>query len=70
MSAGVDRRKRVRESQTRLVKVWASPDLRRAMEDRRTTKRQRVLKAVSIQVGGGGAIDCTVRKPIAGWCSA
>jgi hypothetical protein len=32
------------------------------MDDRRNIKRQRVLKAGSIQVGGGGAIDCTVRN--------
>jgi hypothetical protein len=33
------------------------------MDERRSTKRQRVLKAGSIQIGAGGAIDCTVRNP-------
>jgi hypothetical protein len=32
------------------------------MDERRSTKRQRVLKAGSIQIGAGGAIDCTVRN--------
>jgi hypothetical protein len=32
------------------------------MDERRSTKRQRVLKAGSIQFDGGGAIDCTVRN--------
>jgi hypothetical protein len=32
------------------------------MDERRSTKRQRVLKAGSIQIDGGGAIDCTVRN--------
>jgi hypothetical protein len=32
------------------------------MDERRSTQRQRVLKAGSIQVGNGGAIDCTVRN--------
>jgi hypothetical protein len=32
------------------------------MDERRSSKRQRILKAESIQIGGGGAIDCTVRN--------
>jgi hypothetical protein len=32
------------------------------MDEHRSTKRHRVLKAGSIQIGGGGAIDCTVRN--------
>ena len=30
------------------------------MDERRGTKRQRTLKAGKIEVGSGGAIDCTV----------
>jgi hypothetical protein len=32
------------------------------MNERRSTKRQRVLTAGSIQISIGGAIDCTVRN--------
>ena len=32
------------------------------MDERRSTKRQRVLKAGSIQIDGGDAIDCTARN--------
>jgi hypothetical protein len=31
------------------------------MDERRRFKQQRVLKAGTIEIGGGGAIDCTVR---------
>lgn len=32
------------------------------MDERRTIARKRILKAGTIQIGGGGAIDCTVRN--------
>jgi hypothetical protein len=32
------------------------------MSDLRKVARQRVLKAGTIEIGGGGAIDCTVRN--------
>jgi hypothetical protein len=32
------------------------------MDERRSTKRQRVLKADSIQIGAGGTIDRIVRN--------
>jgi hypothetical protein len=32
------------------------------MDERRSFKRQRVLKAGTIEIGGGGAIGCTVRN--------
>ena len=32
------------------------------MDERRSTRRQRILKAGKIEIGGGGAIDCTVRN--------
>jgi hypothetical protein len=32
-----------------------------AMEEHRTTSRQRVLLAAKVMLNGGGVIDCTVR---------
>ncbi len=32
------------------------------MDERRNITRQRALKAGTIEIGGGGAIDCTVRN--------
>jgi hypothetical protein len=46
-------------SQNRLVRTTRKRE--RATDERRSFKRQRVLKSGTIETGGGGAIDCTVR---------
>ena len=58
------RRTTLRAKKIRLVRECGLPPrgAEPTMDERRSRKRQRVLKAGSIQISGGGTIDCTVRN--------